>query len=128
MNKALAKIIDGKLRPLITTKIIFGEGACQANSMIDGKLDRLLEKEYGEAYIEAREKYVEGTKKVTEKFAMALRDVMKDDEDEVKISDDEGSLSITLGETPYDKANGTVKINGTMFEGTTYYTWNYIAW
>ena len=81
MNKALAKIIDGKLRPLITTKIIFGEGACQANSMIDGKLDRLLEKEYGEAYIEAREKYVEGTKKVTEKFAMALRDVMKDDED-----------------------------------------------
>lgn len=81
MNKALAKIIDGKLRPLITTKIIFGEGACQANSVVDGKLDRLLEKEYGKAYIEAREKYVEGTKKVTEKFAMALRDVMKDDED-----------------------------------------------
>ena len=81
MNKALAKIIDGKLRPLVTTKIIFGEGACQANSVVDGKLDRLLEKEYGEAYIEAREKYVEGTKKVTEKFAVALRDAMSDDED-----------------------------------------------
>lgn len=35
----------------------------------------------------------------------------------------------TMGDViTYDKANGTVKINGTMFEGTTYYTWNYIAW
>lgn len=35
----------------------------------------------------------------------------------------------TVGEViSYDKSSGTVSISGTMFEGTTYYTWQYVAW
>lgn len=35
----------------------------------------------------------------------------------------------TLGSViTYDKAAGTVKISGSMFEGTTYYTWKYVVW
>ena len=47
----------------------------------------------------------------------ATQIVMKDNKDEVEISDDEGSLSITLGETPYDKDNGNYIYAMLMYKG-----------
>ena len=35
----------------------------------------------------------------------------------------------TLGDViSYDKTSGNIKISGTMFEDTTYYTWKFVAW